>query len=306
MTNNKGDEKAKEPKDLSPKLKSKSAEQELKDAGKATNDWIKQVKDDQYRRESLRLQRTLTFKTDKYTHALDMIIERAKYQKGSPNISIDLKELIFGDADVKTLMGWLEEIESFGGFRHYSKQNYTGGVRFYLTGLNIGKLTQYKNQMGLLPQGKGILKLPPESKWENITIQFFNGDEVLIKCGDLTRHTNYEEMGFLDKRTKSTTNKPNRQWKFLKGLSETKGEISWRSSKATLKGKKQKQLLSERLKKYFGIDSDPFYSYKNERAYKIRLTLIPEQKDSENNKGSGFDLEEVYKEQTPEVYDEHG
>ncbi|KKQ95563.1 MAG: hypothetical protein UV74_C0001G0065 [Candidatus Woesebacteria bacterium GW2011_GWB1_43_14] len=259
-------------------------------------------------KEDLKQRRILVAKEDKFAHAINLIIERVEYQN-SPSICIDLNELNFENTigDVKTLMCWFEELKNFGGFKHYSKQNYTGGARFYLTGLNVGKLKQYKNQVGLLPHGKGILKLPPEVKWEDITIRFLNGDEVLIKCGNLSRHTNYEDMGFLDKRTKSakTPNKPNKQWSFLKGLSETKGEISWRSSTATPQGKKQKQLLSERLKKYFGIDNDPFYSYKNEKAYKIRLTLIPEQKDNESDKGSDSDLEEFYKEQTPEVYDKH-
>lgn len=283
-----------------------------------TDEFIKKVEDANIRqhdqalaerrhRENLKQKRILASKEDKFIHAINLIIERAEYQN-SPSICIELYDLNFENTieEVKTLKGWFEELKTFGGFKHYSKQNYTGDTRFYLTGLNIGKLEQYKNQKGLLPHGKGILKLPPDTKWEDITIQFFNGDEVLIKCDGLSRHTNYEDMGFLDKRTKSskTPKQPNKQWLFLKLLSETGGEISWSSSKATPQGKKQKQLLSEKLKKYFGIDNDPFYSYKNEKAYKIRLTLIPEQKDNESNKKS--DLEELYKEQTPEVYDPHG
>ena len=42
--------------------------------------------------------------------------------------------------------------------------------------------------------------------------------------------------------------------------------------------KKQKQLLSEALKAYFQVSSDePFDDYKKEKAYKIKLTLVPEQ-----------------------------
>jgi hypothetical protein len=43
-----------------------------------------------------------------------------------------------------------------------------------------------------------------------------------------------------------------------------------------LRAKKQKSLLAKALKKYFDIDSDPFYPYKQVGAYKIRLKLIPD------------------------------
>ena len=263
---------------------------------------------DRRHREDLKQKRILATREDKFTHAINLIIERAEYQN-SPNVCIDLNEFNFENTigDVTTLMGWFEELKTFGGVKHYSKQNYTGGVRFYLTGLDIGKLKQYKSQIGLLPHGKGRFKLPPDTKWEDITIQFFNGDEAQIRCSGLSRHTNYEDMGFLDKRIKSpkTLRKPNKQWLFLKLLSETGGEISWSSPKATPKGKKQKQLLSKKLKECFGLDNDPFYSYKNEKAYKIRLILIPEQQGNEpHNKDS--DIQEYLKEQSPEVYDPNG
>jgi len=183
MTNNKGDEKAKEPKDLSPKppYSLRSAEQELKDVGKATNDWIKQVLDDQYREKSLKLQRASAFKTNKYTHALDLIIERAKYHN-SPSICIDLKDLIFENTsdDVKTLTGWFEELKAFGGFKHYSKQNYTGGVRFYLTGLNIEKLKRYKKTQGNSETNKTTITIKNiRLDDENYFLEINDGEKII-------------------------------------------------------------------------------------------------------------------------------
>jgi len=35
-------------------------------------------------------------------------------------------------------------------------------------------------------------------------------------------------------------------------------------------------MLADGLKKYFGIDSDPFYLYKQEKIYRIRINLISE------------------------------
>jgi len=56
-------------------------------------------------------------------------------------------------------------------------------------------------------------------KFDNIAIKFLNGHEVIIKTKDRTKQTTYEEMGFLDKKTKL----PDVQWEFLKRLSEHKG-----------------------------------------------------------------------------------
>ena len=258
-------------------------------------------------REKLRQKRILASEAagkDKFMHTIDFILEQLKYQK-AVDLSIDFNELNFENTinGVRTLMGWLEELKEFGALRNFSKQNYTGGVRIYLKGCNTKKLKQYKNQMGISLSDKGKLKLPPDTQWEDITIRFLNGDEVLMQAKGLRKHSNYEEMGFLDKRTKSpkTPNKPNKQWLFLKGLSENRGKISWRNSNASAQGKKHKQLLSQTLKEYFGIDTDPFYSYKKEGAYKIKINLIPEMGGNENIKES--DLEKFYREQVSEVYD---
>lgn len=160
------------------------------------------------------------------------------------------------------------------------------------------------------PKNKRILlkEFPPDTKWENITIRFLNGQEVIIKVKDLTFQNTYEGLGFQDEKRKL----PNKQWEFLKGLSETNGEISWGDSRATLKGKKQKQLLAEALKAYFRIDEDPFYPYsRQEKLYKIRINLIPEEISAQNTKErkvsedekDKLGIEEYRKEQSPERYD---
>ncbi len=315
MTNNKGDEKAKEPKDLSPKppYPLSPAEQELKDAEKATNDWIKQVLDEQYREKTLKLQRASAFKTDKYTHALDLIIERAKHHK-SPSICIDLKELIFENTsdDVKTLMGWFEEIESFGGFKHHKKQNYTRGVRFYISGTNIENLINYRQKVKKAGEGnqeslitkteitkmpevrvKGLeemvrakkkddkpkfpYKLPAGTTWGNFTIKFLNDENILIQVKQFKHNTNYKKMGFVGK---GKNPNPSEAWAFLRVLSKLNGELTITDKEAKDRYKKQKELLAKSLQNYFSIDYDPFYPYrssseKSDNSYKIKITLIP-------------------------------
>lgn len=148
---------------------------------------------------------------------------------------------------------------------------------------------------------------PKDTKWENITIKFLDNQEVLVTVKKETFHSDFKDLGFADDKT----HLPNKQWEFLKGLSETGGELSWKHPKASHKGKKQKQLLKEGLMAYFQIDNDPFCEYRKEKMYKIKINLIPEggsispsteQKPvlTEDNAG----IAEYYKKQTPLVYDE--
>jgi len=130
------------------------------------------------------------------------------------------------------------------------------------------------------PKNKRIQlrKFPADLKWKEISIQFLNEHEVIIKAKNETLQTTYEAMGFQDEKKKL----PNKQWQFLRLLAVKKGEVSWDNNyNLSLKQinsiKKQKQLLSEALKAYFQIHEDePFHDYKIEKAYRIKLIIIPE------------------------------
>jgi hypothetical protein len=156
-----------------------------------------------------------------------------------------------------------------------------------------------------LPSSKKITPTPLPSgvHWDEITIKFNDGHNVTIKYEDKTFRRDYKDMGFEDSRAR----KPNKQWEFLYLLAENNGEISWGKSsfgkradirkieqdfgykfdettsqnkgfsiiKIPDKTKKTKQLLSQTLKAVFPIEGDPFFPYKEVKAYKIRLKLIP-------------------------------
>jgi hypothetical protein len=164
------------------------------------------------------------------------------------------------------------------------------------------------------PKNKKIQlrKFPSDLRWEEISIQFLNEHEVIVKARNETLQTTYEVMGFQDEKKKL----PNKQWVLLRLLAVRNGEMSWKNnSNLSLKDinklKKQKQSLSEALKAFFQInDSEPFHDYKTEKAYKIKLVLAPEPelKNMDEHEVVGgkdeLDLRTYYKEQTPEVNDE--
>ncbi len=119
---------------------------------------------------------------------------------------------------------------------------------------------------------KSELGLAPDTKWENITIIFVNGHDIKIKVKEKTFLSDFKQMGFEDKKN----HLPNKQWEFLVLLSRRNGELSWRDSDASDLLKKKKQLLSKALKAFFQIDEDPFFPYRKEKAYRIKINLIPE------------------------------
>lgn len=124
--------------------------------------------------------------------------------------------------------------------------------------------------------------VPRGTRWEQIVMKFLNGHEVLIKTGDISIVSDYEALGFAD--NKSKLKLPKVQWDLLVGLSKVNGELTWKNNdvlqpRVRSSATKQKQLLSDTLKKAFGINNDPFYDYEKEKAYRIKMRLIPEDDD---------------------------
>jgi len=147
------------------------------------------------------------------------------------------------------------------------------------------------------------LLLPPETKWESITIKFKDGHDVdiLIPGRSKAIQSSYIEMGFQNLKTRRSNN----QWRLLIILANNHRKLSWNNPEAKDNLKKQKQLLSEKLKKYFNLVEDPFRLYREEKLYEIKLNLIPEGEQFEelvkeiDNDGLG--IKEYHDQNTPSV-----
>lgn len=116
------------------------------------------------------------------------------------------------------------------------------------------------------------LTLPSSTRWEEVTLKFLNGHDVIISCRNFECDSDYKQMGLEDKRKRI----PNEQWKFLEALASLHGELAWGDQLANSVLKKRKQLLSKALKKYFQINEDPFFPYRKFKLYKIKMNLEPE------------------------------
>jgi hypothetical protein len=149
------------------------------------------------------------------------------------------------------------------------------------TDLTESKDASKANKNNIIPN-----KLPPNTKWENIVIQFIDNENIKITAPYYFKHiSDYIQMGFKDNKKLC----PNSQWRFLQLLSLRKGRLSLKDltekpvamkqkdiEKLINQAKKRKQFLSKRLKDYFQINEDPFYDYRKKHAYEIKFHLFPQ------------------------------
>jgi hypothetical protein len=156
---------------------------------------------------------------------------------------------------------------------------------------NEEKISKYK-----LPSS-----LPAGTEWKNIIFKFKDDKNVHIEVKQYKHDANYSEMGFIGK---GKVPEPSEAWNFLRVLAKVNGELAISDDEQKQKYKKQKEILSKKLKAYFSLDSDPFYPYEDQKSYRIKMTLLPVIVKSEKSnplpeeKDDDIGLDDFYKELT--------
>jgi hypothetical protein len=106
----------------------------------------------------------------------------------------------------------------------------------------------------LSPAVKGRLwVLPPGTRWQDLTFDFVAEEVVNVRFGSETRRFEPEHFGLKSKKN----GRPTSGWVLLRSIAQQGGTLTWRDPRASDKIKKQKQLLSGRLRSLFGIGVDP-------------------------------------------------
>ena len=123
--------------------------EELKKEMEEASRWqAEQDQKDRQHKELMKQNRILATKIDKYSHALDLIIEQAEYNDNESGFSIDYYCFNFEDrmTDSRMLEKFLVEMQNNCCFEKYIRTNYAGGVRFGFTGTNIINLKKFKGK----------------------------------------------------------------------------------------------------------------------------------------------------------------
>jgi len=139
---------------------------------------------------------------------------------------------------------------------------------------SIVRLISEKEPLKPISVNNSSINLPQGAKWEEVTIKFLNGTDVkILHNGQLIKETSGLEIGFRPKKGE----KDNVGWELLKLLSKQEdNQSSWGDRNAGNALRSQKKSTVRILKKYFKLNSDPFFPYKKIKGYKSRFNLIPE------------------------------
>lgn len=108
----------------------------------------------------------------------------------------------------------------------------------------------------VVPQEKcevAFFPTPPGSTWGSLHISFPDNDHMTCRIGEVVRRFNFAEVGMRDGRSNGRT----KQWNLLLEIAGNGGVLD-RSVGDPKANKKQKQELSEKLRRVFHIEGDPF------------------------------------------------
>jgi hypothetical protein len=114
-----------------------------------------------------------------------------------------------------------------------------------------------------------IWVLPADTRWEDLTFEFTAEEVVNVRFCQETRRFEPEQFGMKSKKN----GRPTLAWTVLQSLARQAGTLTWKDAKPSIQIKKQKQLLSNQLRKAFGILGDPITWHAPQRAYQSRFAI---------------------------------
>ncbi|MCL5103669.1 MAG: hypothetical protein M1133_06085, partial [Armatimonadetes bacterium] len=112
---------------------------------------------------------------------------------------------------------------------------------------------------------------PPDASWDDVSIRFLDGHSVSVSVKDKSGVYHFTQMG-MSKKNAAT---PTAQWKLLEAFADGHGVFDWNSEHASRNQKKQKQLLSQALRRFFRLEDDPFRYVSEYKGWEARFYIEP-------------------------------
>jgi len=180
-------------------------------------------------------------------------------------------------------------------YRKFFKGRLSGSLKkTFKTSLSI-ELDNYDSTTNI-PESKGIytantrniipLSLPSYTKWEHMELKFIDNETIEIKGPEnFGKIVTFREMGFENQ--KKSGRPPGKLWEFLHALAILRGTFSWDLLREKVKNpeivynlmqnaRKNKQLVSDRLKLFFNIEDDPIIYDWKEKVYQTKFAILPQ------------------------------
>jgi hypothetical protein len=207
---------------------------------------------------------------DKHLEAVSQIHEACRIEK--EGICRGFKEaFICRKLKDESMRGLLDQIHSLYDNRMFNLlvlADINARLRTYL---GEGLPDRRTRSRGLKNTGIPDLKIPADTHWEDIKLEFQDHEQLKIFIrNEAYAVKNYEALGFLDSRTarkSPKTGKPIRLWRTLALFAVFNGEISWDNTDQREADKLVKNVseLRDRLKRLFRISGDPITPYERDR-----------------------------------------
>lgn len=168
----------------------------------------------------------------------------------------------------------LEHVNQVKRFYSFIKSSKKQNLAFHIAVTPI-----FKTLGGLGIQPVKFFPTSPEANWYDVSICFIAKDDVEVRVGSTPLGVkNFIQMGFKDNRIHNNLKtKPILAWHVLRAFGQLQHEISWKDKDVDEKIRKSLKScvkeLRKKLKFLFGIEDDPFYSYKTKKAYKPKFNI---------------------------------
>jgi polyhydroxyalkanoate synthesis regulator phasin len=144
-------------------------------------------------------------------------------------------------------------------------------------------------------KGKKRITLPRFSRteWPRVSIKFVGERNILLGNGAEYKPADFQSLGCADGRN----GRPDDSWEFLTRLAKGGGMLAERDKKTREKVKKQKQKITDILRKIFENQTDPFEKERG-GVYKARFQIEYLEQDTPTRKGPYSDSQEIFDEMT--------
>ncbi len=113
-----------------------------------------------------------------------------------------------------------------------------------------------------------VWPLPPDARWEELRLAFISEEVVKVDFRGETRNFDPSMLGMLNRKSL----RPNDQWELLKILAGHNGIIPMPPSAKRQTVQKQKQTLSRRLFRAFGIADEPIQAVDGQYRTRFRIS----------------------------------
>lgn len=144
-------------------------------------------------------------------------------------------------------------------------------------------------------KNKKKITLPrfPRTEWSKVLITLLDDTNILLSDGKSTKPSSFEGIGCEDGRN----GKPDENWAFLVRLAKGNGQTIPISKKERESKKKQKQKITDILRKIFQNETDPFEN-ESGGVYNAKFNIKYNTDKKEKTDSIYSDLEDVFSEMT--------